>query len=98
LDLEDRLTQRKIRLANEEVVRRYVADLQGILANSLLAEQKAFIRSFVKDIKVTGGDVLLTYTIPLPLHGVLREPIWDVDTVQPGGPHRTTKEYVTLLE
>ena len=45
MDLEDRLAQRRIRLANEEVVRCYVADLQDILANSPLAEQKAFIRS-----------------------------------------------------
>ena len=29
------------------------------------AERKTFIRSFVKEVKVTGDEVLLTYTIPM---------------------------------
>ena len=33
---------------------------------STLAERKSFIRSFVKEVKVTGDEVLLTYTMPLP--------------------------------
>ncbi|MEE8374403.1 MAG: recombinase zinc beta ribbon domain-containing protein, partial [Dehalococcoidia bacterium] len=89
LDLEDRLAQRKIRLADEEVVRGYIADLHDTLANSPLAEQKAFVRSFVKEVKVTGDEVLLTYTMPLSPEGVLQESAGVLDTVQYGGRCRT---------
>lgn len=67
LDLEDRLVQRKIRLANEEVVRRYVADLRGILANSPLAEQKGFypqLRERGKSIRRQGSVDLYHTTLP----------------------------------
>ncbi len=56
-----------------------------MLAESSLPEQKAFFRSFVKEVKVTGKDVLLTYTIPLPSEKGLRGPAAVLDTVHYGG-------------
>jgi hypothetical protein len=38
----------------------YSADLSKLLEEVSLVEKKAFIRSFVKELKVTGDDVLLT--------------------------------------
>ena len=89
LELEELLAERKIQLADEKVVRSYVEDLREVLAGSPLAEQKAFIRSFVKEVKVTGKEVLLTYTVPLPPEGLLQESAAVLDTVPLGGPTRT---------
>jgi hypothetical protein len=80
------LGERKIQLADEEVVRSYVEDLKEVLSSSPLAEQKAFIRSFVKEVRVTGKEVLLIYTMPLPPEGSLHETAGVLDTVHYGGP------------
>jgi hypothetical protein len=47
---------------------------------------KAFIRSFVKEVRETGKEVVLTYTIPLPPQGPLQETAAVLDTVHYGGP------------
>ena len=36
-----------------------------ILEEGSLTERKAFIRSFVNEVRVTGNEVLLNYTIPM---------------------------------
>ena len=41
-----------------------VSDLREVLERGSLAEKKAFIWSFVKEIRITGDDVKLTYTMP----------------------------------
>ena len=89
LELEEVLAARKIQLADKKMVRSCVEDLQEMLTNSPLPEQKAFIRSFVKEVKVTGKEVLLTYTIPLPPQRLLQESAAVLDTVPLGGPTRT---------
>ena len=59
------LSDRRVALANLDMVSRYVVDLRGLLARSELAERKAFIRSFVKEIRVIGDEVVIIYTVPL---------------------------------
>jgi hypothetical protein len=39
----------------------------------------------VKEVKVTGNEVLLTYTMPMPTDGVLQEGTTVLDIVQYGG-------------
>ena len=39
-----------MQLADAEMVTRYVEDLRGLLSQGSLSEQKAFIRSFVKEV------------------------------------------------
>jgi hypothetical protein len=51
----------------KRVVRRYVADLHDTLRRGTIAEQKAFMRSFVKRINIDDPAVKLNYTIPLAL-------------------------------
>ena len=85
LDLEEVLAARKVELTDVALVKSYVEDLKEVLSNSPLSEQKAFIRSFIKEIRVTGKDVLLTYTIPLPPEGCLYEAAGGLDTVHYGG-------------
>ena len=56
----------RVQLADLTTVTEYVDDLRNLPTYSSLAEQRSFIRSFVKEVKVTGKEVLLTYTMPLP--------------------------------
>ena len=51
-----------------------------------MAEKKAFIRSFVKEIRVTGDDVLLSYTLPMLPARATEEAIPVLSIVHYGGP------------
>jgi site-specific DNA recombinase len=64
-ELEALLAERRIELADRDTVEAYVADMHALLDKTSLAERRAFIRSFVREVKVTGSEVLLTYTLPL---------------------------------
>ena len=54
-----------VQLADPEVVKSYVQDLKGFLAQSGIIERKAFLRSFVEHIEVDGTQVTVFYTIPM---------------------------------
>lgn len=45
------------------MVRSYVEDLRNLLNSSSPPERRAFIRSFVKEVNITGDEVSLTYTM-----------------------------------
>ncbi len=71
-DAEELLAQRRTSLQDVSEVVKYVDDLRTLLEQSSLAERKAFIRSFVKEIVVTGKEAVMRYSIPLlpaPLEG-----------------------------
>ena len=70
-ELEALLSDRRAELVDLEMVTRCVNDLRNLLDESFIAERKLFIQSFVKEIKVTGDEVLLTDTMPLPPEGTL---------------------------
>ena len=72
-----------------ETVAQCVADLHDLLNESSLTERKTFIRSFVKEVKVTGDEVLLTYTIPMLLRGVTEEKLPVLSIVHHGGQYWT---------
>lgn len=72
-ELETLLSDRRVELASLETVTRYVDDLRRLLEECSLTERKSFIRSFVNEVKVTGAEVLLTYTMPLPPQGISEE-------------------------
>jgi len=73
LELEQELSDRRVELADAETVAQGVVDLRNTLNESSLAERKSFVRSFVKEVKVTGDEVLLTYTIPMLPGGMTEE-------------------------
>jgi len=54
-----------VELADLETISGYVDDLHELLKEGSLAERRAFIRSFVKEIRVTGNEAVLSYSIPL---------------------------------
>jgi hypothetical protein len=88
-ELEALLSDRRVELADLETVTKCVDDLRSLLEESTLVERRAFIRSFVKEAKVTGDEVLLTYTMPLPPEGISEERIGVLYSVYHGGERRT---------
>jgi site-specific DNA recombinase len=83
-EMEQQLSDRRVELADAETVAGYVADLRDLLNESPIAERKTFIRSFVKEVKVTGNEALLTYTIPMLPRGVTEEKLPVLFTVHNG--------------
>ena len=73
LGLEQELSDRRVELADTETVTHYVADLRSLLSESPLAERKSFVRSFVKEVQVTGDEVLVKYTLPMLAKGMCEE-------------------------
>ena len=64
IKIENRVSDRRVELVNLEMMTEYIADMQAVLREGTLVERKAFISSFVKDIRVSGNDAVLTYSIP----------------------------------
>ena len=85
LELEILLSDRKVELADSETVKNYVADLYNLLGESTLVERKSFIRSFVKEVRVTGTEALMTYTIPMPPKQLSQETLAVPSIVYYGG-------------
>ena len=83
-DIEDALLNRKAELADLNALVEYVEDLKTVLTDSPLTERRAFIRSFVKEVKVIGDEATLSYTIPLPPGGVMEEKAGVLPIVQHG--------------
>ena len=52
------------------------------------AEKKSFIKSFVKEVRVTRDKVLLNYTIPLSAKGLTIEEMPVLSTVHCGSAYR----------
>ena len=52
---------------NASIVKGYVEDLQGLLSDGTIIQQKSFLRSFVKKIVVGPTEITVEYTVPLEL-------------------------------
>jgi len=83
-ELEALLSARKVQLVDERSVRQSLEDLKGILNDSPLYEIRTFIRSFVREVKVTGNEVLLTYSISMA-EGIVEEQLPVTSIVKDGG-------------
>ena len=84
-ELEALLSDRKIELADIRIVKNYVEDLRQLLDESTLCERRAFIRSFIKEIIVTGDAVQLNYDLPLSQEVLSGEEIGVMPIVHNGG-------------
>lgn len=89
LGLENLLSDRKVELADMETVKSYVEDLRNLLEDSSLAERKSFIKSFVREVRVTGTEVLLTYNIPLSASSSSQDTLVVPPIVHDGGRYWT---------
>ena len=84
-ELENLLSDRKVELADLETVENYVEDLRNLLEENPLADRKSFIKSFVREVRVTGSEVLLTYNIPLSASSSSQETLIVPPIVHDGG-------------
>ncbi len=84
--LEQQLSDKRVELADVETVACCISDLRNLLNESSLSERKSFVRSFVKEVKVTGDEVLLTYTMPMLPKGITEEKLPVLSIVHDGGP------------
>ena len=88
-ELGQKLSDRRVYLADMDTVTRYVQDLRSLLDESPLTDRKAFIKSFVKEASVKGAEVSLTYTIPIAPLKISSEGLVVLPIVQYGGRYWT---------
>ena len=89
LEIESEMSDRKVELADLETVSYYVDDLHNLLKEGTLAERRAFFRSFIKEVKVTGGEAVLSYSMPILSEKVAIDKEGVLPTVQYGGRYWT---------
>jgi site-specific DNA recombinase len=85
IEIETQMSDRRVELADLETISGYVDDLHKLLKEGSLTERRAFIRSFVREVKVTGDEAVLTYSIPLLPEKITIEKEEVLPTVQYGG-------------
>ena len=64
-ELEQILSDRKVELADMHTVTHCVDDLRNMLCHSSVTENKSFIQSFIREVKVTGKEVTIRYSMPV---------------------------------
>jgi hypothetical protein len=96
-ELEMLLSQRKIELASPEVVREYVDDLRQFLDSSDLPERRAFIKDFIKEVRVTGEEGRIRYTFPIPPDNLEEEKLGVLPTVRYSGRYWSRTSRTLLL-
>ncbi len=91
------MSDKKVELADEETISEYVLDLRSLLSKGSLTERKAFIKSFVKEVEVTGKQVVLSYSIPVSQKGISREEISVPPIAHNGGPSWARTRDLSLI-
>ena len=79
------MSDRKVELADLEGITDCVDDLRELLTEGSTSERRTFIRGFVKEVKVTGNEVVLSYTMPLIPNNLTMEKDGVPPAVQYGG-------------
>ena len=88
-ELEMSLSDKRVELVDLEAVTRCVEDLRELLEESELTERKAFIKSFVKEVRVTEKEVLLTYAMPFLPENISEDKTGVLYSVHHGGDRGT---------
>ena len=79
------MTNEKADVATQREVAKCAADFKELLQEGYLAEKKAFVSSFVNEVRVTGEHVLVNYRLPIPLPKASAENAPVLDIVHYGG-------------
>ncbi len=85
LEIESQMSDKKVGLADLESITECVDDLHELLTEGSPAERRTFIRGFVKEVKVTGNEVVLSYTMPILPDNMTMDEDGVLHTVQYGG-------------
>ena len=97
MEIESQTSDRKVELADLESITNCVDDLRELLTEGSTAERRTFIRGFVKEVKVTGNEVVLSYTMPVIPDNLTMEKEGVLPTVQYGGPFWTRTRDLSLI-
>jgi len=94
VQVEAEMVARGVEPVDAATVRSYARDLRGLLEEAEFTERKAFLRSFIRRIEVSGDQVTMHYRLPLPLGGKgdKNEKVEVLPMVTPGGPYGTVPE------
>jgi hypothetical protein len=76
-------------LPNIKLVKSYVEDLKTVLVSATIIEQRAFLKSFVKDIQVGTDLVTIHYTLPMSPKNSEEESIGVLPFIQQSRPCRS---------
>ncbi len=63
-EIENELADRSVELIDMKTMTGYAIEMKEIIREGSLVHRKAFIRGFVKDIRVTGEKAVLSYSLP----------------------------------
>lgn len=85
VEIESQISDRRAELADLETISCCVDDLHDLPKEGTLAERWTFIKSFVREIKVTSNEAILTYTMPLLPERITIEKEGVLPTVQYNG-------------
>ena len=85
LEIKSQMSDRKVGLADLENITECVDDLRDLLTEGSPAERRTFIKGFVKEVKVTGNEVVLSYTMPILPDNLTMDEEGVLPTVQYGG-------------
>ncbi len=87
-ELLGKMNDKTNHVLNLEMVKEYVSNLKTLLSGSSFIEQKSFLRSFIKRIELNVPQIVINYTVPLPVKGLTTtEEVLRIDKL--GSPTRT---------
>jgi site-specific DNA recombinase len=92
IEIESQMSDRKVELADMESIANCVDDLRELLKEGSMSERRTFIKGFVKEVKVTGNEVVLSYTMPIIPDTLTLGKEGVLPTAQYGGPWATVPE------
>lgn len=93
--LLDAMNEESPQALNLTTVQEYVSSMKTLLVNSSFIEQKSFLRSFIKKIELNEPQVVIDYTMPLPINGLTTtEEVLRIDKLGSRGRIRTYDQAV----
>jgi site-specific DNA recombinase len=88
-EIQALMAEKRIPPASIATVRADVEDMHALLSEGTLAERRAFVRDLVKEVRVTGDEVLVTYSPPFPEERLSAAGAGVLPTERYGGRYRT---------
>ena len=86
-ELLNKMNDKTNHALNLEMVKEYVSSLKTLLSGSSFIEQKSFLRSFIKRVELNVPQIVINYTVPLPVKGLTTtEEVLRIDKL--GSPRR----------